>query len=95
MTVNWLPEAVKKLEKLSKRDPLEYKRIKKGFQRFAAEGGGDLVAIKPPIFRLRIGSWRFWLHRTQAGYDVVDFYWRDQAYRLEVIERMLRRARLL
>ncbi len=93
--MNWLPEAEKKLGKLAKRSPLEYQRIRGGFQRFAATGRGDLVAIKPPIFRLRIGDWRFWLYHTELGYDVVDFYWRDQAYRLEIVERMIKRARLL
>jgi hypothetical protein len=63
--------------------------------KFAETGRGDLTAIKPPIYRLRIGDWRFWLHRTGTGYDVVDFYWRDQAYRIEVVERVLRRARLI
>lgn len=94
LTVNWLPEAERKLRRLAKRNPLEYQRIRKGFQRFVATRRGDLTAIRPPIYRLWIGDWRFWLHRTEFGYDVGDFYWRDQAYRLEVIERMLRRARL-
>lgn len=95
LIVNWLPEAERKLLKLAKRSPVEYRRIKKGFLRFAATGRGDFAAIKPPIFRLKIGDWRFWLHRTEVGYDVVDFYWRNQSYRLEVIERMLKRARLV
>lgn len=56
--VRWLPRARRDLKRL---DPPVRRRVVDAVNHFAQTGEGDvvqLVNVKPPEYRLRIGDWR-------------------------------------
>jgi len=58
-------------------------RVRKAIERLA-EGEGDvrrLVAIEPPLFRLRAGDWRVLFRYDGATITIFRVLPRDRAYR--------------
>lgn len=80
--VVWQPPARKDLARL---DPPDQERIIAAVHRLAATAQGDVVrlqGIKPPEWRLRVGSWRVRFRRNvpQEILEVLRVLPRDKAY---------------
>lgn len=69
--VHWTPRALKDLQKL---DPPIRQRIAKAVARFAETGAGDirqLTDVRPPEWRLRVGSWRVRFSKDFSKTDLI------------------------
>lgn len=84
-------EAQEKLSEFAKSRPKDFRIISKGLGRFAETGGGNIKRIRPNLYRLRIGDWRFHFWREGNDVYILDFLRRDEAYRIELIERLMRK----
>ena len=80
------------LEKLPSKD---WVLIRSKLREFEKTGKGDTRKIRDGLFRLRIGRWRifYWQEKDEAY--ILKILPREVAYRLDVIDEMIRRiARL-
>ena len=78
--IEWRPRALKDLDGLD-RDVNQ--RVRKAIERLA-EGEGDvrrLVAVDPPLFRLRVGDLRVLFRYDGATMTIVRVLPRGKAYR--------------
>lgn len=90
------PEVQRKLERLAKRDPVQYRRLFKGLRRYIETGQGDTRYIERNVFRLRIGDWRAYLYPWKKTEQwALELEWREEAYLREKVELALRRAGLI
>ena len=53
--IRFRPQALKDLKQL---DAVQRELVKKGIQRFASTGAGNIKALSDGTLRLRIGDWR-------------------------------------
>ena len=86
--------AQEKLNEFAKSRPKDFRIISNGLRRFAETGRGDIKQVRPNLYRLRIGDWRFHFWREGNDVYILDFLPRDEAYRIELIERLMRKIGL-
>ena len=84
-------EAQKKLNEFARSRPKDFRIIGRGLSRFAETGRGNIKRIRPNLYRLEIGDWRFRFWREGNDVYILDFLRRDEAYRMELIERLMRK----
>lgn len=83
------------LRALAQRDLKTYQIIKRKLQEFAQTGKGDIKQVLPDLYRLRSGRWRAYFGRKGDEVLFTDLVLRSQAYRHEIIERAMRRLKIL
>lgn len=80
------------LEKLPSKD---WALIRSKLREFGKTGEGDIRKIRDGLFRLRIGRWRIFYLQGEGEAYILKILPREIAYRLDVIDEMIRRiARL-
>ena len=68
-TIDWARQARTDLRRLPKR---EAERVRLPVQRLAVSGHGDVEHLKgfaPPLYRLRVGTWRVTFRYEEAGME--------------------------
>jgi len=81
----------KVLDDLEKLPPKDWGLIRSKLREFEKTGRGDVRKIRDGLFRLRIGRWRIFYWREENEVYILKILPREVAYRLDIIDEMIRR----